>query len=472
MSRRHHLKESKLWLALFFLSFIGTVSGAYAQSSSSSPASDDEEKPAAPQTTMWKHSETSRFWISGQENVIFQGHPSFDAKYTGTNSLKPIPEARTSFLSTLYLGVQATNTTEFLVDIESAAGHGISDALGLAGFTDLDVVRNPHLGAAPYLARAMVHQVVPLSDEMVPNSRGPLSLFRQLPARRLDLRFGKLGTVDFFDLNSIGSDSHLQFLNWSTDNGGAYDYAADTRGYTYGAIVEYQDRKWGMRFGEMLMPKVANGIDLVWNLRRARAENIEIEFRRSLFPKRSGAVRLLSYVNHANMGIYREAVHSFLTGQTKVPDITAHPLRTTIKYGFEINAEQEITGTFRIFLRLGWNEGQHESYAYTEVDSSVLGGADYRGERWGRAEDKVGLAFASNGISKNHALYLKLGGQGFILGDGNLTYGREQILEAYYNFHVWRGAFVAADLQYIVNPGYNRDRGPVPVPALRLHVDF
>ncbi len=449
-----------------------SLSVARAQSTTTASSSSTAETPDAPPLTMWKHSDTSRFWISGQENIVFQGHPSFDAKYTGTNSLKPIKEERTSFLSTLFLGLQATSTTEILVDVESAAGHGISDALGLGGFTDLDVVRNPTLGAAPYLARAIVHQIVPLTDEQMPSTRGPLSLATRLPVRRLEFRAGKFGTVDMFDLNSIGSDSHLQFLNWTIDNNGAYDYAADTRGYTYGVEAEYQDRKWGVRFGEMLMPKVANGLDLVWNLRQARAENIEVEFRRSLVPKRTGIVRLLSYTNHANMGIYRQAVQDFLAGRTRVPDITAHPFRTTIKYGFGLNAEQEITETFRTFLRLGWNEGQHESFAYTEVNSSVEMGADYRAERWGRPNDKIGLAFVSNGISKDHALYLKLGGQGFLLGDGNLTYGREQILEGYYNFHVWRGAFVAAELQYIVNPGYNRDRGPVPVPGLRLHVDF
>jgi hypothetical protein len=473
MMRRHQSNKCALWWSVVVLLHVaGCFPLAHAQSSSP-PSTAPDETPAEPrQTTLWKHSDTSRFWISGQENIIFQGHPSFDAKYTGTNSLKSNKEVRTSFLSTLYLGVQATKTTEFLVDIESAAGHGISDALGLAGFTNLDVVRNPLLGATPYLARAMVHQIVPLSDEMVPNSRGPLSLATQLPARRLEFRAGKLGTADSFDLNSVGTDSHLQFLNWTIDNNGAYDYAADTRGYTFGAVVEYQERKWAVRFGEMLMPKVANGIDLVWNLRRARAENVELEFRRSLIRKRAGAVRLLAYVNHANMGSYRQAVQDFLAGKTKVPDITAHPLVTAIKYGLGINAEQEITENFRTFFRLGWNEGQHESYAYTEVDSSALAGADYRGERWGRPEDKVGLAFASNGISKDHALYLKLGGQGFLLGDGNLTYGREQILEAYYNFHIWRGIFAAVNLQYAVNPGYNRDRGPVPVPGLRLHVDF
>jgi carbohydrate-selective porin OprB len=359
-----------------------------------------------------------------------------------------------------------------LLDIESASGHGISDALGLGGFTNLDVVRNPGLSAKPYLARLMVRQVVAFSDERSKAGRGPLSLATDLPVHRLELRAGKFSTADFFDVNAPGSDSHLQFLNWTVDANGAYDYAADTRGYTWGVVVEFQDRNWGVRFGEMLMPTVANGPHLQWDLRKAHAENVEAEFRHSWLPQRTGVLRLLSYVNHANMGVYRDAVRDFLAGKTIAPDITAHPARSTIKYGFGLNTEQELTARLRVFARLGWNEGRHETFAYTEVDSTALLGVDYRGDRWKRSLDKVGAALVSNGISKDHALYLKLGGQGFLLGDGNLTYRREQVLEAYYNLHLWRGAFAAANVQYITNPGYNRDRGPVAVPGVRAHVDF
>src|SRR5205807_3359952 len=311
-----------------------SLSVAHGQSTTTtSSSSSAAETPDAPPLTMWKHSDSSRFWISGQENIIFQGHPSFDARYSATNSLKPIKEERTSFLSTLFLGLQATSTTEILIDIESAAGHGISDALGLAGFTDLDVVRNPQLGAAPYLARAMVHQIVPLTDDRMPSTRGPLSLATQLPVRRLEFRAGKFGTVDMFDLNTIGSDSHLQFLNWTIDNNGAYDYAADTRGYTVAAMAEYQDRAWGLRFAEALMPKVANGPRLDSNPRRARSENIELEFRPEFLPERHTVLRLLNYVNHANMGSYHEAVQAFLAGIDPAPTIELHRRQGRIKYG-------------------------------------------------------------------------------------------------------------------------------------------
>lgn len=423
-------------------------------------------------TTMWPHSDTARYWISGQSNTIFQAHPAFHAKYSGVNSLQPRGEYKTSLVETLFTAFQATRNTDLILDIESAGGRGISQAFGLAGFTNLDVVRNPTLGAAPYIARVMLHQIVPLSKSTKEAERGPYSLATELPTRRLEFRVGKFGTADFFDQNSVGTDSHLQFMNWTIDNNGGYDYAADTRGYTYGAMVEFQDSTWGVRFGEMLMPKVANGIDLEWNLRRAHAENLEFELRRSLLKGRSGAVRFLSYFNHANMGVYRQAVQNFLAGLTPEPDIAAHPFHTTLKYGFGVNAEQEITADLRVFARWGWNEGEHESFAYTEVNESVSFGGDFRGKRWGRKNDKFGLAFASNGISRDHQLYLALGGHGFLLGDGALTYGRENIVESYYNVHVWRGAFIAPDLQHVTNPGYNRDRGPVWVPSMRLHLEF
>ena len=423
-------------------------------------------------TTVLPHSDSNRFWISAQSNTIFQGHPAFHAKYTGPNSLLPRGEYKVSLVNTLFLGLQATSNTELLVDVESAGGRGISQAVGLAGFTNLDVVRNPTLGAAPYLARLMLHQIISLGGCSTKSDRSSLSLATNLPARRIEFRIGKFGTADFFDVNSVGSDSHLQFLNWTIDNNGAYDYPADTRGYTWGAIVEFHDGNFGLRFGEMLMPKVANSINLEWNLHRAHSENLELELHGSLVHKRNGVLRLLSYFNHANMGVYRQAIRNFLAGLTPVPDITAHPFHTTLKYGFGINTEQELTDDLRVFGRWGWNEGQHESFAYTEVDETVSFGGDLRGTRWDRKSDKVGLAVASNGISADHQAYLALGGQGFLLGDGRLNYSREDIIEGYYNAHVWRGILMGPDVQHIWHPGYNRDRGPVWVGSARLHVDF
>jgi high affinity Mn2+ porin len=424
-----------------------------------------------PPATVPASSDGDRFWLSGQANFITQGHPTFRSPYSGDNSLPPAAQTVTSRVLTLYSGMRLTQNTDFIFDIEATGGHGIGEALGIAGFTNLDVVRNPTLGQAPYIARVMLHQMIPLSADMVEVERGPFQLAGTVPARRLDIRLGKMSTVDWFDVNSIGGDSHLQFMNWAVDNNGAYDYAADTRGYTYGVVLEYTDHDWTFRYGEMLMPKVANGLHLDADIFRARAENYEFELRRRYLPKRWTVLRPLAFVNHADMGSYREAIHAYLSGEDARPDITLHRQQGRIKYGFGMNLEQELTDTLRAYGRFSWNDGHTESFAYTEIDQSFSGGIDVRGNRWRRKEDKLGVAAVSNAISGDHREYLKLGGDGFLLGDGNLNYGRENIIEAYYTASVWHGVSVSFDLQRVWNPGYNRDRGPVLAAAIRLHLE-
>src|SRR5271154_5776441 len=302
-----------------------------ASADDSSAASTDTE---ADPESMFPHFKSTRFWLSGQANFIFQAHPDFPAKYSGPHSLSPDYEKATSRVLTLFTGVRLNDSTEILVDIEEAGGAALSLGFGLAGNTDLDIVRNPLLSKAPYLGRGMIHKVFALSKDKVENQRSFLSLFDELPRRRLEIRFGKFSLPDFFDINSVGSDTHFQFINWTTDNNGAYDYAADTRGYTVGLIADYEDRNWGFRFAEVLMPKIANGIDLVWKLWQAHAENFEYELRHGLIPRKAGVVRLLAYTNYANMGIYRD---QNLKAGSGTPDITDHPWHITRKYGFGVN---------------------------------------------------------------------------------------------------------------------------------------
>ena len=186
----------------------------------------------------------SRLWISAQANFIRQQHASFPAQYSGPNSFLPENEHATSRVETLYTGFQITNRLEILGDFESAGGAGLSSALGIAGFTNVDVVRNPSLGEAPYISRVILHYTIPLSAENTEATRNPLALASTVPWEALGASLGKMSTVDFFDLNSPGSDSHLQFMNWAAVNNGAYDYAADTRGYTYGFVAEYYAKTW------------------------------------------------------------------------------------------------------------------------------------------------------------------------------------------------------------------------------------
>ncbi|HTC76764.1 MAG TPA: carbohydrate porin [Edaphobacter sp.] len=431
--------------------------------------------------TMFPHSETSRFYIAGQANIIFQAHGPFHSPYEGTNSFVGRGEYKTSLLGTLYLAAQLRQDprteTDALFNLESAGGRGLSEALGLAGFTNLDVVRNPELGAAPYMARAQLHQTVGFTDKLIEAARTPFSLATQVPERRLEFFVGKMSLPDYFDINNIGSDSHQQFMNWTVDNNGAWDYAADTRGYTYAAVAEYDDKVWSARYAVALMPTVANGIDLVWNLRQASGQNWEFELRKLLLggllpPDRKGVVRVLGYVNHAHMGLYRVANQVYTSGEDPTPEITEHETYGAVKYGFTLNVEQELTPNLQAFGRFGWNEGQHESFAYTEVDQTFEFGGDYSGRAWFRPFDKLGVAFVSNAIKADHQAYLGFGGLGFLLGDGRLNYAREDIIEGYYNLHAWRGVYYALDLQFIDHPGYNKDRGPTLVESVRMHVDF
>jgi high affinity Mn2+ porin len=426
-------------------------------------------------TTMFQHSESSRFWLSGQGNIILQWHPSFPAKYSGPNSLSASAQSATSRVFTVYTGYQLNRHTEVFLDVEDSTGPGIGNAVGLAGYTNLDVVRTAAgvpLSHAPYLARLLLRQILPLSTDRVPAERSFLGLATSLPKRRLEFWIGKFTIPDFFDANGPGSDSHLQFLNWTVDNNGAYDYAANTRGYTDGAMLEFDDSRWSARFAEALMPKVANGIQLDADIARARAENFEADYNGGFLHRRDGAIRFLAYLNHADMGNYREAIDEFLAGKMPQPNIIATRRQGRHKYGFGLNFEQNLTERIRAFGRWGWNDGHNESFVYTEVDHTLELGGDYRGDAWRRKNDRAGAAFTLNAISGDHARYLALGGLGFLLGDGALSYGREKIFEGYYTAHLWRGTFVSFDLQHINNPGYNRDRGPLLVPAVRLHLDF
>jgi carbohydrate-selective porin OprB len=314
--------------------------------------------------------------------------------------------------------------------------------------------------------------MIPLSNTTIAYTPNPFSLMTAVPVRRLDLYAGRFSMADFIDENSYGSDSHRQFMNWTVDNNGAFDYAADTRGYTMGAVIKYSDTWGGVRFAEALMPTEPNGINLDWNLAQSHSEMLEVKLRHQIFFGHPGIVRILGYMNHADMGSYQQSIDSYLAGNGTVPNIIAVQKQGTIKYGFGLNLEQEVIDGIGVFARLGWNDGNTESYAYTEVDNTVAFGGIAYGRFWKRPLDRVGLAFVTNGISSAPARYLQLGGLGFLLGDGGLSYQRENILESFYTVQIYNGLSFGPDAQLIVNPGYNSVRGPVWVVSGRIHVDI
>jgi carbohydrate-selective porin OprB len=224
------------------------------------------------------------------------------------------------------------------------------------------------------------------------------------------------------------------------------------------------------------MPLYANGQTLE-TLARARGENLEL----TLTPQAvSTIVRLLAYRNTARMGNYREALAS--AAQTgSVPNVAASDREGRHKFGFGVNAEQPLTdeGESGLFMRLGWNDGKTEDFAFTEVDRVASFGGQLSGTHWRRVDDRLGGGVAIEGLSAPHRDYLAAGGMGFLLGDGRLAYGHEQILETYYRAQ-WLWSLGPAsvrtqlgpDFQYIQNPGFNRDRGPVRFYSVRLHLEY
>ena len=285
------------------------------------PATQEE-----PIVTVAPYHSNGRYWLSGQANIIFQGNLPLHSPYEGEHSLQSGTEYKTSLLGTLYTAFRPTRSirynTDLILDMESSGGRGLSQALGLAGFTNLDVVRNPNLSLQPYLARYGIHQVIGFTQKTTSQEPGSFALAPSVPLRRLEFRAGKMTLPDFFDVNGPGSDSHLQFMNWTVDNNGAWDYAADTRGYTVGGMAEYDDEDWSLRYGLFAMPTVANGIDMDWAFSRAHGQNGEFELRHSFVRQaQRHAARMLFYANRAHMGSYREAVDAFLAGIDKTPNI-------------------------------------------------------------------------------------------------------------------------------------------------------
>ncbi|HEX8811480.1 MAG TPA: porin, partial [Terracidiphilus sp.] len=287
--------------------------------------------------TMFPHPEAARWWLSGQANIILQGRLPFHSPYEGPNSFRNSAEYKVSMVGTLYSAVRPIRSvrynTDLIFDMEAAGGRGLSEALGLAGFTNLDVVRNPNLGSTPYIARYQIHQVIGLTDRTTSQEPNFFALAPEVPERRIEFRIGKMTLPDFFDINEGASDSHLQFMNWTVDNNGAWDYAADTRGYTVGGMAEYDDKNWSLRYGIFAMPTVANGIDLDWAFSRAHGQNGELELRRSVLKGREGITRILFFANRAHMGVYREAVDAYLAGVDPTPTITNHAHFGALKYG-------------------------------------------------------------------------------------------------------------------------------------------
>jgi high affinity Mn2+ porin len=429
--------------------------------------SDDQANPAF----ISKHLIADRFWLSGQSNFIFQAHTPFHAPYSGPNSFHSYGEDALSRTLTLYTGLKLFRFTNIIASVDETGGSGLSDGNGIAAYVNADVV-NPGLSQAVYLSRAFYSHMMPLTADRINEDPNPFVLQSSIPRRRIEFTFGKLSLLDFFDVNEVGSDTHLQFTNLAIGNTGTYENGADGHGETIAAIVDYEGPKIGLRFAEALLPKFSTGSDLDYNVAQSHSENFEFDYSDYALQGYATHLRTLVFVNHADLGNYHEANQAYLSGQDPEPDITLHRHSGTIKPGFAINFEQDLPRNFRAYLRIGWNNGAYESFTFSEMNNTISFGGDLSGDAWHRKDDRVGSAVVNSGIGRDHREYLALGGIGFMLGDGGLSYGRETVSETYYTAHIFGGLYLAAQISFVNNPGFNRDRGPVIVPGVRAHVDF
>lgn len=417
-----------------------------------------------------------------QQTVISQHKPAIKAPYQGENSLSDTAETQTSLTTTLYIARRLWSGAALYFNPELAGGGGLSQARGIAGFTNGECFRIGDPAPSVYVARLFMRQDFALGEErsstsskVVEGERHGSPLSREedglnsiegdRPTNRLTLVAGKFSIADFFDNNSYAHDPRTQFMNWSLMSNGAWDYPANTRGYTWSFLVEYMRENWGMRYASSLVPTYANGPTLNWAWSGNQSNTFEIEHKTKV-KGLEGKVRLLAFYTLTKMGNYD------LASAMSQPDITATRIAGRNKYGLGLNIEQALSVNAGVFFRASINDGKNETWAFTEIDQAISAGY-VNNKPFGRENDSFGVAVAMNGISSQHRNYLNKGGYGFIIGDGKLpNYSTENILELFYSAKIRDWFTISPNYQFIVNPAYNTDRGPVHAFALRVHAEF
>jgi len=426
--------------------------------SASSPSSVQAKRDGAP-SDAWS--------LHGQSTWTTQYHPSFRSPYQGRNSMDPGNSGRETIDLTLYAGARLWSGASVYVNPEIDQGFGLTGTLGAAGFSSAEAYK---VGDAhPYYrtARYFLRQVIGLGGDEDHISSGPNLLAGSEPSDNVTLTAGKFSVVDIFDSNRYAHDPRGDFLNWAVVDSGAFDYAADSWGDTCGAAAEWNQSWWSVRGGLFALSRVPNQTQLDVTFQQFE---LVTEFEeRHTWLGHSGKAKLLAYNNRGRMGGYDAAV-DLNAGTTPETALVRH---MASRPGVAVNLEQELTADLGAFARAGWNDGTKEAYEFTDINRSVSAGLSLAGKRWGRGQDTVGLAFAIDGLSTAARRYFAAGGVGILIGDGQLpNYRPEKILETYYSAQLGKGLTVSADFQYVVNPAYNADRGPVSIFGLRVHAEL
>jgi high affinity Mn2+ porin len=410
--------------------------------------------------------ESDRWEIHGQTTYLPQGYPAFRAPYTGTNSLTPARQAQATWSNSLYLNARLWDGGEVYYNPELLQGFGLSDTLGVAGFPNGEAQKSnfpyPHYNTS----RLYVRQTFGFGGEQEELVSGQQQLAGKVDVNRLTLQAGKFSVGDVFDGNSYAKDTRKDFMNWSIWAPGAFDYAADRLGLTYGVSAELNQKQWALRGGYFLMDAVSNSNNFDTLVGRRGQYVAELETRYSLF-SRPGKLRTIGWVSSAFSGSYRETLDN--------PALNLDIAQTRagrLKYGYVFNVEQAISDDIGLFGRWSWNNGKTEIMSFTDIDASLSLGTSIKGTRWGRPDDTIGIGGAINSISRDHRDFLAAGGLGPLIGDGQLNYRKERILETYYAYALTKQLTLTADYQFITNPAYNADRGPVHVFSGRFHGEF
>jgi high affinity Mn2+ porin len=403
-----------------------------------------------------------------QQTIITQYKPAFHADYSGQNSLSPLSETQTSITSTFFGNATLWKGSRIEFDPELSGGAGLSQTLGVAGFPNGETFRVGGTQNKIYIGRLFFQQYFEWGKEKDTIDADELNLRHLRSKRYFTAGIGKFNMGDFFDNNQFSHDPREQFMNWALMDNAAWDYPANTRGYVLGTYAELGQPDWTLRFAFTMNVTQANSS--VWDAKILKANTQTAEYeRRYAIDGQKGTFRLLGFLNNGKFGNYLDAIAQ----NPKTPSVDSTQQYGRHKYGFGINFDQYISNNFGVFAKASWNDGHTQTWFFTEIDRSVTFGGTLNGRMWGRPDDEMGLGFIIDGLSSEHREYLADGGYGFIIGDGALNYGLEQIVEWYYKFNAYqKKLFLSPDYQFILNPAYNKDRGPVNVFSIRAHIEF
>ncbi len=439
----------------------------------------------------WHDLKDERWNAYSQATYISSFKSAFPAAYTNlngtTNSLSPDAEHSFTATYTFYLGFKAWKGGEFFVSPAMISELPLSGLKGLGGsIQNFELQKNGAANATWYLERSYYQHTLSFGGTSSEVKSGPFKLAGTVDSRRLVISAGTFSILDFFDKNTYAGDLRRQFFNMAFMTHAAYDFGADARGYTTGLVAEYYLDQWAFRFGHIAGPREPNQLTKEYDIFKSYGDQVELEHKH-VIKDQPGAIRILGFRNLEKMGSFNDAIAAFKAdpnknsttctafnyenGNATAPDL-CWVRKPSVKMGIGLNIEQSVTDDIGIFFRGMYSDGKTEVYSYTSTDRSLSFGAAMKGLRWGRSKDSMGLGYAQSWISKEHIAYLNMGGVDGFIGDGKINYQPEQVVDLYYQCHIFSSTWVAFDYQHIANPAFNADRGPLDIYSARIHFEF